>query len=393
MENLSNIDSFNVHLFFDVFIEDAPLGVYLRGDKKRFNYDKKIREIDSSYRYQTKLDITRYSLYSYSSLQWKSATIRVECENDSHRFIYDEIKELFPRANIIEKRSATAREYLDSLSKIESEENDWIFFSPNNDHPFLENPEKFYKLVHQVNVKYASEFDNEIITFPFSHFTESINSLSIFSPLWGYYGNIYPKLVEENENFYLVKLNRLLLDSVHMYRYKDLLTIFSENTNEARVIRTEDTSLYLSNFKDHFVIISKFELCRHYDGYTDFLDKVPPLFIPDNFFKKKVKIYYGEKSYKNGYVNINPKNHKYIFQSNSGTDLINTIDDIPFFWKEHISEIHNEFENQNFIKKEIIFYKNLTNPWSKNILVNLFKSFLRLSFNTFKNSIKFILLK
>ena len=54
--------NFNVHLFFDVFIEDAPLGEYLRGDRKRFDLDKAIRRQNSSYRYQTKYDITRYTL-------------------------------------------------------------------------------------------------------------------------------------------------------------------------------------------------------------------------------------------------------------------------------------------------------------------------------------------
>ena len=72
----------NVHLFFDVYIEDAELGVYLRGDRVRFNKDKKIRGRNTQYRYQTKLDITRYTLYSYSHIDWTSVTIRIFCEND-----------------------------------------------------------------------------------------------------------------------------------------------------------------------------------------------------------------------------------------------------------------------------------------------------------------------
>ena len=108
----------NVHLFFDVYIEDAELGVYLRGDRVRFNKDKKIRGRNTQYRYQTKLDITRYTLYSYSHIDWTSVTIRIFCENDEHSWIYDEIKTLFPNAKIERSRSDTGKIFLEALNKL-----------------------------------------------------------------------------------------------------------------------------------------------------------------------------------------------------------------------------------------------------------------------------------
>ena len=122
--------NFNVHLFFDVFIEDAPLGEYLRGDRKRFDLDKAIRSQNTSYRYQTKYDITRYTLHSYSQVNWKSVTLRIECENKFHNKIYDELKELFPNSSIINKRSTDSETYLRALNKVDSQENDWIFLFP-----------------------------------------------------------------------------------------------------------------------------------------------------------------------------------------------------------------------------------------------------------------------
>ena len=52
---------------------------------------------------------------------------------------------------------------------------------------------------------------------------------------------------------------------------------------------------------ESIVIVPKSELCRHYDGYlhtysiiNDFIkaSTCPPLFIPNGFFEKKIKIAY-----------------------------------------------------------------------------------------------------
>ena len=66
-------------------------------------------------------------------------------------------------------------------------------------------------------------------------------------------------------------------------------------------------------------------------------DTHPPLFIPENFFDKRVKICYNNKSYKHGYVNMNPNAEKYSFEDNKeGTDLKKSLNEIPFFWKDFI---------------------------------------------------------
>ena len=380
--------NFNVHLFFDVFIEDAPLGKYLRGDKKRFDLDKAIRSQNTSYRYQTKYDITRYTLYSYSQVNWKSVTLRIECENKFHNQIYDELKELFPNSSIINERSADSETYLKALNKIDSHENDWIFFSPNNDHPLISNPISFYELVSDVNNLNEKFLDDSILSIPFSHFTEGNNCKSIFSPLWGYYANIYPKKIKDFNNFSLIKMNKMLLDSVHLYKYKDIKKFFHLNENKGRLIRPEDTSLYLKKKFDHYVAVSKKEICRHYDGYSFFLDKVPPLFIPEGFFEKKVKIYFGNELPNRNYVYVNPKSKTYSYQNEFGADLKCHLEDIPFFWESRISEVINDYHDEDFDKSKLEYYKNVDNPWSRNILLNFIKSLGRLIKNITRLLIK-----
>ena len=279
--------SVNLHLFFDVYIEDAPLGVYLRGDRKRFEIDRRIRTNASNYRFQSKYNITRYTLDSYKHIPWASETIRIECGNPVFEEIYDEIRLKFPKAAIEKKRSDTAKKYFHALNNIELAEESWIFFSPNNDHPFLDHHDKIKQVLVDAD-EAAQRTGADIVSIPYSHFTESMNFFLPTHHDWGAYGGIFPKLLYETENSFVISLNKLLLDSLHIYRLKDLKWIFGSSKKTDRVIRPEDTEFYLSNTKSHVMVIPKFELCRHYDGYLHISDKIPPLFIPNGFFENNV---------------------------------------------------------------------------------------------------------
>ena len=191
----------NVHLFFDVYVEDAPLGVYLRGDRRRFEADREIRVKQSQYRYQTKLDITRYTLYSYACLKWQSVTIRMFCENQEHVWVYDEIRSIFPNALIERFRSDTSEHFSAALKQLSIPENDWVFFSTNNDHPFLANPIDLERVVAEVDALEESVLSGKQVAILYSHFTESNNMDRITSPLWGHYGGIFPKCIFENKLF------------------------------------------------------------------------------------------------------------------------------------------------------------------------------------------------
>ena len=276
------------HLFFDVFIEDAIPGIYLRGHKKRFEEDFNIRTASDAYKFQTKADITRYSIDSYSYFDWESTTFRIECENKEHEKIYDEIQAKFPNAIIEKERSATAAEYCKSLQKSNIPNDGWVFFSPNNDHPIVGDGDLLKILIQ--DAEYAkSKYPNDLTTISFSHLTEALNMRDFSCHEWGSYGNVFSKVIRETAHSYTLKLNRLLLDSLHLYTKEDLLKIFCNCKKTTKVIRPEDTELYL-NEGDHLLIIPKAEICAHYDGYMHINQKVPPLFIPDGFFEEKQEI-------------------------------------------------------------------------------------------------------
>jgi hypothetical protein len=80
----------------------------------------------------------------------------------------------------------------------------------------------------------------------------------------------------------------------------------------------------------------------------------PSLEIPTNFFESNIKIRYGYDDYKEGWVNINPKNRNYYAFDKSGTDYKFTLEDIPLVWKDRISIIDS---NPNINEEEMIQYK------------------------------------
>lgn len=368
----------NLHLFFDVFIEDAPLGVYFRGHRKRFDEDYKIRIAANAYKFQTKLDITRYSLSSYQAVPWASETIRIVCEKPEFESIYEEAKVLFPGGNIQRTRSDTAQKYYESLSDLCLSDDAWIFFCPNNDHPWINNLEFLPRVIEDAN-EAIRKLNPEMITISYSHFTESQNCLSPLQHEWGAYGDVYPKVLYETEHSYIVELNKLLIDSVHIARLGDLKWIFGESKKEGRVIRQEDTEFYLTDAKKQIVVVPKYEFCRHYDGYMHVADTVPPLFIPDGFFESKIKIRYGYDQPKVGYLHINPLAEKFSYQSPLGVDLKIILEDIPQFWNSRIAELVINPDFPKMLDRNTLpYYLDLVNPWRKSpVLRNLFRSYRR----------------
>jgi hypothetical protein len=367
-----------LHLFFDIFIEDAPLGVYVRGDFSRFEREHLIRTAAPAYQYRTKLDITRYALASYQNIPWASQTIRIVCEQPEFQDVYKEAKVLFPNANIQNTRSDTAKKYYDALCGLDLPEDAWIFFCPNNDHPWINNHKYLPNVINDAQDA-VTKLNPELISIVYSHFTESQNFLTPSHHEWGAYGEVYPKLLYETAHSYVVEMNKLLIDGIQILRLGDLKWIFGSSKKEGRVIRQEDTEFYLSEAKKQIVVIPKYEFCRHYDGYMHVAEKVPPLFIPHGFFESNIKIRYGYDLPKEGYIHINPLAEKFSYQSSDGTDLKIVLEDIPQFWKNRISELDiNPDFPIDLDRSNLPYYLDLVNPWRNSSLArNLFRSYRR----------------
>jgi hypothetical protein len=360
-------------LYFDTFITEEPLFVR----PKLAAFENKIRNGCYTYRQQGKLDIVKYTLSSYATVKWSNVLIKYELSNTSLNNSFDEfILELFPNATIIHNRSANQKEYRRSLEILDNFDDEWVFYSPNNDHPVIATSVDIFDDLIRMGNNFKKDHKN-FISIYYSHFSETINA--------AYPGTIYharhwsdAKIVEENETSVSVLRTKGDLSGA-MIVHKALLGHWfcSKDLGDARIIRSEDLGRYIIP-PPQVVIVPKKEICRHYDGYYHTLfqprtgiayvlpEQVPPLFIPNGFFEKKIRIAYGYDEYRDGWVNINPLKEQYSFRDNkNGTDLMCTLDDVPLFWKDRIAEVdvnlgiaHGLMKVSRDRKYEII-----RNPW------------------------------
>ncbi|MDP3986694.1 MAG: hypothetical protein Q8P81_00540, partial [Nanoarchaeota archaeon] len=83
-------------LYFDNYITDAPL---YSGGHQGVN---ELRKSCKNYNMPSKLDITLYSLSSYSVINWSHVVIKYELENLNQKKRFETfVKKLFPKAIII----------------------------------------------------------------------------------------------------------------------------------------------------------------------------------------------------------------------------------------------------------------------------------------------------
>ena len=356
-------------LFFDTYIISKDN--YFNSVKNK-QFDSNVRKAsyyrfnNHKYKFKSKLEVTKYTLLSYSIINWSDVIIRFECEDskDIKEFTIF-CKKHFPNALIENTRSDTSEKFYNALKRLTNKGNPWVWFCINNDHPYLSNPNKLSNLIDAANY-YEKKYDKDV-SILYSHFSESMNNYSFHQFLYRYYNlNGQRKIIEKNDHL-LILSERFLIDSIRIFRLNLILEAFKETTSDKRVIRLEDTKNYMIN-KNLLTVVPKNELCRHYDSYSfdekfqnsSFADKVPPLFIPEGIFEKKLKIYYGYNKYKIDYININPNmtNQEII---NQKTDMICRIENIPFFWKERIESLN---VNEDFLLKkdhvdyDLLYLKN-----------------------------------
>ena len=333
------------------------------------------RDRIQSYRWRDKIEIVKYTLTSYSTIPWDKVIIRFECEDtDSAPGFFKFCVDLFPTGDIQTQRSNTAKKYLDALSNIDADETAWIFFSPNNDHPYLAHPSELIRYTkHATDI--SDRYPDNTVSLIFSHYTESMISNRPTDPRWAFFGGIYKSVIEDAEEYLTVTSNRASLDSCQLFKLGYLKSIFKATKNQGRVIRLEDLEFNGSAEHNLIQVLPKRELCRHFDGYGGLLHYVPPLFIPEGFFSGEIKIRYGFYDYLPGWVNINPLKSRV----SDNVDLLNVIDDLPHFWLSRISQtvVATGFPMM-LDKRHLVYYRNLRNPfWRWPRVINLIRSFYR----------------
>jgi len=365
-------------LFFDVFILNdkkvANLSENIGGKShRRTALENQVRS-NYTYRHQSKLDITKYTLASYSILHWDKVIIRYEIEDGKRSLDFEDYcKELFPFCIIENERSDTAKKFVDAITKY-CDDNEFIFYSSDNDQVYI-NSREFPRKLLNVSDKISRVHRNSSVSIVYSHFTESINSVSHQNMLWGTYCGLTFKKIYEDDLCIAVKTNKFVGDSMYILKAKDLKEVFLKSPNRGRVVRMEDTGLNLSRHHEQILIIPKEEMCRHYDSQfhrprtgmnmNSFIQE--PLFIPEGFFEKNIRIRYGYDDRKNGFVNINPLYDTVCTTNSSHPDLNILLEDIPLFWKSRISNIDINIKKKasfdNLVKENLSYYKYNRDPW------------------------------
>lgn len=353
-------------LFVDTYLSEIALSP----NKKLEWFLSQVQGKSYVYRKQSKVDIFRYTLASYASLSWSKVIVRVAGDDRSSiEALVPYVKNLFPNAEVALTRSDTGTKYAQALDMV-GPGDPWVFFSPNNDHPFIHHDtgifEPLLKAAEQAERNYGYP-----VSILFSHFTEAVNSIKPEKFLFGYTGD-FCEVLHEDEASYTVKYEHLSLLSLQIFRRSHLKNMM-ESAGDRRVIRTECLGQYNDYQVPTVVIVPKEECCRHYDAYMhtsfvvkDFISasRVPPLFIPDGIFDGKIKIRYGFDQYDQSYVNINPSKEKYIFDSPDGTDLAIPLEKIPAFWKKSIVEVQKnpQFRDAQGMQDSPLLL-DVINPW------------------------------
>lgn len=361
-------------LYFDTYITDVPLVPSF------VEPNKAIRKIETIWEMPKKIDIFKYSLISYTQIKWDHVVIRYIIDDI---FLYAELDAfilgLFPRAIIHHERCTTQGDHRKVIEFLKKFNDDWVFYVPNNDHPFVSSDINiFYKCLEK-----AKEFSDkhDFVSIMYSHWSEFINLPYRFNPFNDKYGADVKRLYEDDD-MVVIKKGKGDFSSIQLLNMKLLEKWYcSVDVENLLVRRPEDirTKVLVNN---HIIILPKKELCAHFDGYshsigsyTEILpQRIPPLFIPPGFFERNIKIRYGYDRAIAGYLNISPFLKKYTFDyPHSGTDMISTLSILPTFWKDRIASID---VNENLVEKYDGLYDK-RNPWEKYGFVKKIKKIIR----------------
>lgn len=340
-------------------------------------------------RKDNKVDILKYTLSSFSTAYpWKKVIIKTELDDEYESEETKKELELFVREEFKNfdlvysaKRNNIQQDWIDTYDLIKDDE--FVFCYCSHDHVMMDHsPEYLQRVIQSVKETYP----NEYVTISLSHWSEFVRNAKYKGPGPSYntHNNIIP--CELNKNYKLEKdfisYDRPAGDSIHIMStslYKDIFLtgrwddyygfynkqIFKSGHLElSRIdgVGITDIGIIRNIFMKNPVPTTKWiipyrELCRHFDGYfyhgiTN--NQAPSLEIPPGFFNREIKIRYGYDDRKEGWVNINPKSENYYAFDKNGTDYKLSLEELPLFWKNRITEIDI---NPSIDKEELVQYR------------------------------------
>ncbi len=323
-------------LYFDNFITNEPF------------YDVVYPELTllrsgGIYKYQSKLDVAKYVLASYSVIPFTKVVIKYTLQDEKKNKEFEEfVYSLWPDAYIIRGRSNCRDKFKESLKLLNSFDDEWVFYAGNCDHVFIDSNLD----VLNSCLKKAEELKkkNEFVAIGYSCHTE------IFEVFYRgrefRYNDV--SLLEDDNKDYIVTSFPTGYNGTIFILSKNLLNNIIEGDDNKYMRRQEE----MDQHPPTTIIFPKNELCRHYDGAIHCHisnDFIPALFIPPGFFTNDIKINFGFDKYREGWVNINPLKEKYSFRDANGTDMRIDMDEIPLFWQSRISK----YDIQKYDKEKV----------------------------------------
>ena len=370
-------------LLYNNFITDvSPNGGLWK--KQNVSYDR------GNLNTPSKFEVLKYSLSSTAkAYPWKRVIIKVELDGvynteKNKEELETLVREEFKGIDIhfSHKRNLFQEDWIETYNLINDEfilymnGHDHIFFNPSKDS--LKNLET--KVKNNTNSKHKA-----IIT---SHWCETVRTCKCgyIKPYWlgdpPHYDQQHP--TQFNKNYEItddfIKFDGSCFDSYNVITKSTYKNWFLEGdwnkinvpkgifpSNKIELSRTEGTGVLGINALKNDILkiptpiqqiyVPYEEIFKHFDGH--FHQKIPnkicpAIDIPVGYFDKKMKIRYGYDDYKEGWININPKNPNYYAHDKTGTDYKLTLDDLPYIWKDRIIEID---KNPKISEEEMIQYR------------------------------------
>lgn len=280
-----------------------------------------------------RLNVFKYSLASCFTFEpfISKCILYIELDDDFkdrklelEEFIYQN----FPKEKVTINwfRNVYTSDWRKSYEKDINDDDKIIWCTTNDDHIFIDNSLD----VVQDGIKLLEKEEDIMSYYYYSHWFEIIRIADYFKGT-----------LDENKHNIKFRGFNTACSIMAMKRERFKSYWFDYDFKDTVVTRLDLLS-HLIPMHETTVFAPSKEIFRHIDAYPHvggFYNNFPPLMIPEGFFNNDIKIRYGYNDRKPGWTTFNPTADLLFGHSPEGIDYRWTLDEIPLFWKNKITDI------------------------------------------------------
>lgn len=208
-----------------------------------------------------------------------------------------------------------------------TDDNELVWYEGNDDHIFIDSNLDMIKA--SIATLNADSDPNAVVYY--SHWPEQMRMSMVQNGQLTPDGNFIKFQWDTVDSLLLMKASRFK-------RYW-----FETDCGEDNMYRTDPLGWQYGYKIPGTVYSPTRELIRHYDGYSHvgkLLGTIaPPLYVPLGFFANDMKVRIGYPDRKEGWTNLYSAAERLYSIDPNGAEARWCIEDIPLFWKNHISEL------------------------------------------------------